>query len=74
MKIWFKQLFSETGDVSMTRFLSFLCVISAVSIAVVGVANAQDVTGLVATFLTAGLTAKVTQRFAEVKESENEKV
>lgn len=75
---WFRDLFSESSDVSMTRFLSFLCVVSAVLIAVVGVIRSQDVTGIVATFLGAGLTAKVTQRFAEAseasKESENEKV
>lgn len=70
---WFKSLFSETGDVSMTRFLSFICVVSAVLIAIVGVYRGSDVTGIVSVFLGFGLGAKVSQRFAEAKENSYEK-
>ena len=61
---WFKQLLSESSDVSMTRFLSFLCVISGLLLAFYGVYKVQDVTGIVGLILGSGITAKVTQRFA----------
>lgn len=70
---WFRDLFSESSDVSMTRFLSFLCVATSMLVAVVGVYRAQDVTALCTVFLSAGLGAKVWQRSIESKESSNEK-
>lgn len=73
---WFKDLFSESSDVSMTRFLSFVCVMSGVLIALIGTIKVQDVTALVTIFLSAGLGAKVWQRSIESKEtnvSQNEK-
>jgi hypothetical protein len=70
---WFRDLFSESSDVSMTRFLSFICVTSALGIAVTGVIRGSDVTALCTVFLSAGLGAKVWQRSIEAKESQNEK-
>ncbi len=61
----FKDFFSDTSEYSMTRLLSFLCVIAALLIALYGVAKAQDVTGIVGLFLGSGLSAKVAQSFAE---------
>lgn len=69
MLVWFRDLFSESSDVSMTRFLSFVCVMAAVGIGVTGVCKGSDVTGLCTVFLSAGLSAKVAQRFIESKES-----
>jgi hypothetical protein len=69
---WFRDLFSESSDVSMTRFLSFLCVVSAVGIGVIGVYKGSDLSAtavLCGTFLGFGFGAKVSQRFIESKES-----
>ena len=67
---WFKSLFSESSDVSMTRFLSFVCVISATLIAVYGVLKGSELSTLsvlCGTFLGAGFGGKVVQKFAEIK-------
>lgn len=73
---WFKDLFSESSDVSMTRFLSFISVMSAVVIAVSAVAKEADLNAtsmLCGVFLAAGFTGKVMQRSIESKESVSEK-
>lgn len=76
MKNWFKALFSDSGNVSMTRFLSFLCVLAALLIALVSVVRDSDLNAasiLCGVFLTAGFTGKVVQRSIESKESVSEK-
>jgi len=70
MKQFFKDLFSETSDVSMTRFLAFISTISAVGIAIVGLyknTNMDGLSMLCGTFLGIGLGSKIVQKFAEVK-------
>ncbi|MEZ0209255.1 MAG: hypothetical protein ACAH17_03720 [Candidatus Paceibacterota bacterium] len=70
MQKWFKDLFSESSDVSMTRFLSFVCVITATLISLYAVGTKSDLAataGLVSVFLGFGLGAKVSQRFIEQK-------
>jgi predicted ABC-type sugar transport system permease subunit len=65
---WFKSLFSESSDVSMTRFLSFLAVVTACLIAfkvVVGGGDLSAASVLCGTFLAAAFTGKVAQSFAE---------
>jgi hypothetical protein len=67
---WFGDLFKESSDVSMTRFLSFVCVITATLIALVATVkceNLDSVTGICSVFLGFGLGAKVSQKFAEGK-------
>lgn len=76
MKNFIKQLLAENGDVSMTRFLSAVCVLTACLIAVYGMAKALDLNqliGLCSTFLGFGLGAKVTQKWAEKGEIVSEK-
>jgi len=70
-----KQLISDTGEYSMTRFLSLVCVLSAVFISLTVVIKGQSLdaaVGLVSVFLGAGFAGKVVQKYAEVKE-DNEK-
>jgi hypothetical protein len=62
---WFLSLFSETSDISMTRFLSFTCVLTACIIVVYGMyknVNLDSLIGLCSTFLGFGLGAKVIQK------------
>ena len=71
MRDWVKSLLSETGDVSMTRFLSLICVTTAIGLAVYGLAkdkNIDSLVGIVSVFLGAGFSGKVIQKFAENKE------
>ena len=73
---FFKELLSDVSTVSMTRFLSLICVLSAVLISVSVVYKGQSLdsaVGLVSVFLGAGFAGKVAQKFAEVKESDSEK-
>ena len=81
MKQFFLNLLSESSGVSMTRFLSFVCVMTACVIAAYGMIKSVDLNaliGLTSTFLGFGLGAKVTQKWAEKgelvvqKEVENE--
>lgn len=72
MKKWFFDLFSESSDVSMVRFLSFVCVIAACIVAIYSVLKGADLNAasiLCGTFLAAGLGSKVVQKFAEKGES-----
>ena len=76
MKNFILNLLSDVGTVSMTRFLSLVCVLSAVLISISVVYKGQSLdsaVGLVSVFLAAGFGGKVAQKFAEVKsESSNE--
>lgn len=73
MSQWFKALFSETGDVSMMRLLSLICVLSASAIGLKVAALGGDMSAaaiLCSTFLSAGIAGKVLQKNAEVKSNE----
>jgi hypothetical protein len=67
---WFKALFSETGDVSMMRLLSLICVLSAsaigLKVATVG-GDMGTAAVLCSTFLSAGIAGKVLQKKDEAK-------
>jgi len=68
MKQFFKELLSDAGSTSMTRFLSLVCVFSAVSISLTVVYKGQPLdsaVGLVSVFLAAAFGGKVAQKFAE---------
>lgn len=69
----FKQLLSENGDLSMTRFLSLICVVTASVIALLSIYTTkhslESVALLCGTFLGAGLGAKVMQKKFEVSEA-----
>lgn len=68
---WFKGFFSEVGDQSMMRLLSFMCVITACLVAFYAVASSKDLSAtalLIAPLLTAGIGGKVIQKNSEVKE------
>lgn len=69
MKDWVLQLFSSSGGVSMVRFLSFICVLTACIIALASIHKSESEINaaavLCSTFLGFGLGAKVTQKFAE---------
>jgi hypothetical protein len=76
MKDFLRKLISESSELSMTRFLSAMCVTTACSIAIYGMIKNLDLNqliGLCSTFLGFGLGAKVTQKFAENKEITSEK-
>lgn len=76
MKNFILNLLSDVGTVSMTRFLSLVCVLSAVLISISVVYKGQPLdsaVGIVSVFLAAGFGGKVAQKFAEVKEPGNEK-
>lgn len=65
---FFRQLMSDEGDLSMTRFLSMVCVFSAVLICVVAIVKEQPLdsaVGVISTFLAGGFGGKVVQSFAE---------
>jgi hypothetical protein len=70
MKQFFLNLLAESSNVSMTRFLSLICVLTACSIAVYGMWTKVDLNqliGLCSTFLGFGLGAKVVQKNFEGK-------
>lgn len=70
MKQWLKDLFSDSGSVSMVRVLSFICVVTASGVAIHAVtvgSNLDSVSVLCGTFLGAGLGAKVGQKMVEAK-------
>lgn len=63
-----RELFSESGNISMVRFLSLICIINATLIALWGICKGADlaqVSILCATFLGTGMGAKVTQKYIE---------
>lgn len=66
----FIEFFKDTGTLSMTRLLCFICVISAVVIALHAISNGSDLSAtavLCGTFLGAGFGAKVWQAGIESK-------
>lgn len=68
MKQFFRALLSDQGDLSMTRFLSLLCIIAALTISVVCLYRGQpadSIVGLVGVFLASGFGGKVAGAFAE---------
>ncbi len=71
MKDWFKQLLSEDGGVSCTRFMSIVCVLTACGIAIKAICvTGSDLSAtavLCSTFLGFGTGSKVIQKFAEKK-------
>lgn len=65
-----KALLSDEGNVSMTRFLSLLCVMAALLISFFTLykdLSADTAVGLVSVFLGAAFGGKIAQKFAEVK-------
>jgi hypothetical protein len=67
---YLKELLSETGTASMTRFMSLLCVLAALIISISVVYKGQSLdsaVGLVSVFLAAAFGGKVMQKHAEVK-------
>lgn len=79
MRQFILDLLAESSGVSMTRFLSAVCVLTACSIAIYGMWAKTDLNqliGLCSTFLGFGLGAKVVQKNFEGKselEVDNEK-
>lgn len=65
---WIKDLFSNASTVSSMRVMSMLCVITACGIAIYLTAKGQAETGIITVLLTAGITGKVSQKFAEKKD------
>lgn len=62
------EFFSEQGDLSMTRLLSFICVLSAMSIALFGILcnrDLGDVSMLCGAFLAAAFGGKIMQKRVE---------
>ena len=67
---FFKALLSDVGTVSMTRFLSLICVLAAIFISIFTLykdLSADTAVGLVSVFLASAFGGKVVQKFAEVK-------
>lgn len=60
-----KDFFKETGEMSMMRLLSFMCVLIACIIAMTGLLLDKDVVSLVSAFLSAGMLGKAVQSFSE---------
>lgn len=75
---YLKELLSDVGNASMTRFMSLLCILAAISISIVTVCKNQSLdsaVGLVSVFLAAGFGGKVFQKHAEVNsEDKNQPV
>lgn len=68
MKKFFRGLLSDQGDLSMTRFLSLICVIAAILISAICLYNGHTpdtLVGIVSVFLGAAFGGKVVQSFAE---------
>lgn len=70
MKEFIKQLLSDSGSVSMMRFLSLICVLVASGIAIHAINAGSDLNAasvLCGTFLGSGIGGKVIQKISEVK-------
>jgi len=68
MKSFFKDLLSQSNNVSMTRVLSAICVLMACVIVIYSMVtkvNLNSVAGICSTFLGFGLGAKVIQKNME---------
>lgn len=71
MKEFLLKLIAEDSNLSMTRFLSLVCVVTACLVLVYGVikgSNLESFVGICSTFLGFGLGAKVIQRQIEKDE------
>jgi hypothetical protein len=68
---WLRSLFSENGTVSMVRVLSLICIVTASTLAFIGMFTTshtlESVAILCGTFLGAGMGAKVVQKRMESK-------
>ncbi len=67
LKSFIREMCSEDSQLSMTRFLTLMITVVSLAIAIYSVVKDKNNTELVALLLGSGLTAKVTQRFAEEK-------
>ena len=70
MKQWLKDLFSDSGSVSMVRVLSLICILTASGVAIHAVSvgsNLDSASVLCGVFLGAGIGGKVAQKAVEVK-------
>lgn len=66
-----KELFSDTGTVSMMRLLSLICVLTALCVAIHAISVGSDLSEtaiLCGVFLSAGIGGKVAQRVTESKD------
>lgn len=74
MRNFVKDLFSESHHASMLRVMSFISVITAAAIAIIGVLKATpDYSGislLCSTFLTAAFVGKVSQKAVESRKKD----
>lgn len=71
MKRFILEVFGETGDISMMRLLSFICVLTASAIAMKAVVYGSDLNAtavLCSVFLSSGIAGKVIQRGVESKD------
>jgi hypothetical protein len=69
MKKWFRELFGDSGSVSMIRVLSLICVLTACLIGLKVTVMGGDMSTaavLCSTFLGFGIGGKVTQKWTEV--------
>lgn len=75
MKTWLQELLAEKGTQSMIRLLSLLCIITASTLAFIGISasnhSLESVSVLCGTFLAAGMGAKVMQKKYEHVPSED---
>lgn len=70
MKEFFLQLLSESGNVSMTRFISLGCLVISGFVAVTGIIKGTDLNSvamLVTAFLVPSVTGKIVQSSIERK-------
>ena len=67
---FFLEMMSEKSKVSLTRFVTLLCVLTAIFIAIYGTLHSMDLSSLsvlCGVFLGAAFGGKVSQKFAENK-------
>ncbi|MHC5062166.1 MAG: hypothetical protein ACYTFK_13970 [Planctomycetota bacterium] len=63
-----KGLLRQGGETSAVRVAMFICIITGCAVGVIGLYKGSDLltlSGLVATYLTAGIGGKVAQKFKE---------
>ena len=71
----FERILSENSDLSVMRLMCLLSLLSGIAIAVLGMCYSRDLTSTAAlssVFVGAAFAGKVTQKFAEVKETVKE--
>ena len=70
MRELLRQLLNEDSQVSMTRLMSLICIVSAAGMALYGLQKGSDLTGLsmlCGAFLAAGFGGKVGQKVIEMR-------